>query len=436
MIERMTCLSYNSYMRENTWAEDTRQAGRLAAQLAQVQADLVKFTADILTAGSWKGEGIRSPEHWLQVYTGLSPAQCLGIVRIAERADELPTTVEKMVEGRITVDQAAPIAQRVPAWAEARAASFAEYATVNQVQRVTRKYRFERDPEPYEEPVPKPTPESIRPSLGIQRWGGKFRLKFEASPEEGALLDHALREAKGALFNAGDAEATLADALLEIASRSLASVESVSRREHYKVLIHLNTDGRAWVQKDEALPGHVKEYFTCDGVLKPVWETEGVPVSVGRSQRIVPERTRKLIEDRDGGCRYPGCSTTAFLENHHLIHWSNGGVTDFDSLISLCPSHHKQHHAGIFTIEGDPGLDKELRFYNRHGRRIARYVPEEPPPPPDRPPPIREGIRGESYDSLSVEFGQPPEPVASYPSVLSRRRGGTDVPNGRELAKL
>ena len=77
--------------------------------------------------------------------------------------------------------------------------------------------------------------------------------------------------------------------------------------------------------------------FLADGVLQPVWETEGRPVSVGRAMRILPARSRRLIEDRDRGCRFPGCTATRFVEIHHLREWADGGATDLDNQVSLCP---------------------------------------------------------------------------------------------------
>jgi len=143
--------------------------------------------------------------------------------------------------------------------------------------------------------------------------------------------------------------------------------------------------------------------LTCDGTLKPVWTQDAKPVSVGRSMRIVPERTRRLIEDRDGGCRFPGCGVTGFLENHHLFHWSEGGATDMDTLISLCSRHHREHHQGEFTIDGDPGIPAGLRFTNRHGLPIERDIPDEIPPP-THPPPDKQPIRGWIMDTTSINF--------------------------------
>jgi len=132
----------------------------------------------------------------------------------------------------------------------------------------------------------------------------------------------------------------------------------------------------------------------CDGVIQPVWETDGKPVNVGRAQRIVPARTRRLLEDRDRGCRFPGCLAMHHLECHHLDHWADGGRTDTDRLIMLCPSHHDEHHRGSFVIVGDPSRPDGLTFTTRSGTRIRPTfrphvaVPKTVAAEPDPPPPV------------------------------------------------
>lgn len=39
----------------------------------------------------------------------------------------------------------------------------------------------------------------------------------------------------------------------------------------------------------------VADYISCDSLRSDVYEVDGVPVSVGRSQHTVPERTRRTV---------------------------------------------------------------------------------------------------------------------------------------------
>ncbi len=231
-----------------------------------------------------------------------------------------------------------------------------------------------------------------RPDLSMHYdESGRFHLRYSAPAEIGALVEQAVKEAKDALFIAaagtdgsspGDraalpgglagtqsARPTYADAIAEIASRSLSTISSTSRASHYRVYLHLDTNG-GWVNGGGAITPRMAARFSCDGTVTPLWETEGRPVSVGRDQRILPARTRRLIEDRDRGCRIPGCSTTRFVEIHHLDHWADGGATDFDTQVSLCPFHHDAHHRGDITVSGDPTRPDGLTVTNRYGLPI------------------------------------------------------------------
>lgn len=64
---------------------------------------------------------------------------------------------------------------------------------------------------------------------------GRFQLRYDAPAEFGAHLEQAVLEAKDALFTAGQHHATHADAVSEVASRSLAAITSTSRAAHYRV---------------------------------------------------------------------------------------------------------------------------------------------------------------------------------------------------------
>ncbi|KQU70389.1 HNH endonuclease signature motif containing protein [Phycicoccus sp. Root101] len=175
-----------------------------------------------------------------------------------------------------------------------------------------------------------------------------------------------------------------------MATRSLASVTSTSRSAHYRVYLHLDTTG-AWVNGGHAIPLRLLGRFISDGTVQPVWETEGRPVSVGRAMRILPHRTRRLITDRDRGCRFPGCPTTGFVEVHHLQAWADGGATDTDNQISLCTTHHDGIDRGDYTITGDPTHPDGLTVTNRYGLPIRPPHPHETAPPPGGDPHIPEG---------------------------------------------
>jgi len=269
---------------------------------------------------------------------------------------------------------------------------------------------------------------------------GRFHLRYSAPAPIGALVEQAVKEAKGALFTRGREQAqdqgrvsaspavgtgsgspTYADAVEEIAHRSLASVSSPDRQSRYRVYLHLSTDG-AWVNGGTAIPIRLLGRFLSDGTMQPVWETQGRPVSVGRAMRILPDRTRRLIEDRDRGCRFPGCTVTRFVEVHHLDAWADGGATDDSNLVNLCTVHHDGIDRGDYTLTGDPTRPDGLIATNRYGIKIRSPIPDETAPPPGGDPPAPRGTyappTGESIRWPDLEL--PPDIDLPVPPTAPR----------------
>ena len=384
------------------WWTASDQIGQLSGQIAQLHAQLVVTAARVIADEAWTGDGIRSVEHFLEFKAGIDHGTARKIVTCARRVDDLPETMELLAAGRITLDQAAVVAARTPASYSKDVTQLAEHATVSQLRRALSGWFADTD-NPAADVKDRPA------TLQLSHFDGQFQLKYTTSDQiAAALIEQAVREAKDALFTAGDKEATLADGLLEVAHRSLAAVASSSRRARYRVLVHLDTDRQAWLHKHGALPRHVADRYTCDGTLTPVWRKDGKPVRVGRSQRIVPDRVRVLVGDRDKGCRYPGCHSTAYLEVHHKLHWQDGGVTDPTNLLCLCGYHHDEHHKGVFSIEGDCERVDGLVFRSHYGYVLNPARPE-PPPSPDLPPPEWRGPTGEQLQTRWFHFN--PNPI-------------------------
>ena len=109
------------------------------------------------------------------------------------------------------------------------------------------------------------------------------------------------------------------------------TITDPARRDRYRVHVHVDAanvmvDGRGF-----RLPAWLRDLICCDTLISTVNEVGGIPVSVGRTQRSVPERTRRLVVLRDRGCRVPGCGNDRWLHVHHVIHWDpadGGGRTD------------------------------------------------------------------------------------------------------------
>ncbi|MGH9263943.1 MAG: DUF222 domain-containing protein [Acidimicrobiales bacterium] len=328
-------------------ADRETEAKRLEAEIAEAcgelnaaAARLAGLIAQVLETEVWQIPGIHSASQWVAWQCGLSPAHARALVRTASRLHELPQTKTAFDAGELSEDQVAVVCHKAPANIDAEVAQLARSATVAQLRRVLGRYSFADTPtkEPDEE-------EARRVSFGCDETG-KWRLSAVLPADEGAVVERALAEARDELFRAGEhgpgphpcpADVSWADALVAVAEKSLTAGAVVRpHRDRHLVLLHLDTDGRGHLHLGPGVPDGMRRFLSCDSRVRAVFEEAGRPVSVGRAFRTVPDRTRIVIEERDRGCRVPGCDRSRWLHVHHITHWEDGGATDTANLIALC----------------------------------------------------------------------------------------------------
>ncbi|HET9601308.1 MAG TPA: DUF222 domain-containing protein [Acidimicrobiales bacterium] len=281
-------------------AEIEAALGEVCGQLNAAHARLVALVAEVLASRCWEGAGILTCAQWVAWKTGLSPHRASEVVALAARQGELPATMTAFSAGELAVDQVVVVARHVPPDCEAQAADLARLATVSQLRRSLSTYNFH--PEPAPDPVqPQPDP------CGVSGWydaQGRWRLRACLEADQGAIVAAALAEARDALFNAGDPHVTGPEVLVEMAQRSLDAVPGASRRDTYRVMVHVEVGG-AHLHDGPALPDAWRQLILCDTTGVIVGVRDGRPIDVGRRRHIVPVALRRTIErrDRGAGCR-------------------------------------------------------------------------------------------------------------------------------------
>ncbi len=322
-------------------------AGQLEDEIAEVcgilnvaTGRLVSLIGRVLVTESYAGAGIRSPEQWVAWKCGLSLGRARALVAMARRLPELPVTRAALEAGELAEDQVAVICHHTPVHNDGEVAELARSATVSQLRRTLGRHTFAK---PTPEPAPEADPEPRRVSFGFGD-DGSYRLSAVLPADQGALLERALGVYRQKLFG-GDADHTdapkvvsWADALVAMAEASLAS-EAIAR-PHYDrhlVVVHVGTDdtgsANGHLHLGPALPDSLRRFMTCDAKARVQHDMNGKPLSMGRTARTVPNRTRLAIEERDGGCRVPGCDRDKWLHVHHVVHWEDGGTTDTTNLV-------------------------------------------------------------------------------------------------------
>lgn len=374
----------------------------LCGQVNMIQARIVELAAEVEASGLLGDTACRSLEHWIAWQTGASTAVAHRLAGVARRSPGFPELTAAFTAGLVSLDQVHAVVSRVPA-SPAADRHFTELAQVMTVRQLSIAARIAAPPPPPEDEGSTGVgTESRRFSFGYDD-RGNWSASIHTSAAEGAYIEAGLRTHLDALHNEHRRASedvpigsrsplpTWFDALERMVDRSLER-EASDRpwASRTKVVVHIDADRPelAVLHLGPALTAAERSLLTCDASVTAVLERFGRPVSVGREHRITPERTRLLVEQRDGGCVVPWCRATRKLVTHHIVHWEHGGPTDSGNLVTLCPFHHREVHAGRLGISGDADRADELRIVDARGRPItgasgARSPSRPPDPPPD-----------------------------------------------------
>ncbi|MFD4264933.1 DUF222 domain-containing protein [Rhodococcus sp. NPDC058481] len=126
--------------------------------------------------------------------------------------------------------------------------------------------------------------------------------------------------------------------------------------------------------------------LSCDAMVTAIiTDSNGTPLDVGTTTRIIPTKIRKALVTRDCGCAFPGCGRPAeWTDAHHIWHWAKGGPTALSNLVLLCRKHHTLIHKNHWDVTiGDDGhpwftppawLDPLRRPRPAHNRRDLHPV--------------------------------------------------------------
>jgi hypothetical protein len=390
------------------------EVAELTGQRNAVDGRLVEIVAEIDRDGLAGMTGARSIPALVAWMTGVSPRNAETITAIAQRIEEFPRCAAGMREGRFSLDQVGVIAERAADGSDAHYAQMAGIATVTQL-RTAIKLEPRPDPDPKPEPV-----RSISKTSDEQSATYKITLPHD----EAAIVDAALDSHRDALITEwkrdhenGAAEQTppmpnTMDAFMRLIDAGWDT--EVARRPHGQrttVVVHVDVESRvAALHLGPLLSDDERRYLTCDATCEVWFERDGRVIGSGRATRTVGRRLRRVLEHRDRCCVIPGCGATRGLHAHHVRHWEDGGLTELDNLVLVCPHHHRAHHRGVITITGPAQHLVVTDHEDRPLKAGSLARPPTTPPPAVKPCP---GPTGERADWWWYQPFQPQPPPST-----------------------
>ncbi|MCB0923441.1 MAG: DUF222 domain-containing protein [Mycobacterium sp.] len=398
-------------------AELFDELAELTGQRNAIDGRIVDIVAEIDHDGIWGNTGARSVAALVAWKTGTSRANADAIATVAHRAVELPRCTEGLREGRLSLDQVAVIAQRGGEGSDEHYAQLASVATVSQLRTAI---KLEPRPDSGQRPDP---------AASISKTGGDgFDLwRIRLAHNESAVFEAALAAHRDALFaewkrDREDGPATPTDqhppmpTTLDAFQRLVETGWDLEaeRRPHGQrttVVVHLDVERKIGaLHLGPLLTDSERQYLTCDATCEVWFERDGQVIGAGRATRTVNRRLRRALEHRHPTCAVPGCGATRGLHAHHVRHWEDGGPTELDNLVLLCPFHHRLHHRGGITIIGPA---ERLVVTDEDGQQLHPGSLARPPSgsPPDVPP--CPGPLGERADWWWYNPYQPPDPPSA-----------------------
>lgn len=320
----------------------------------------------------WGVYGAKSMAHWLNWRVGLDIGAARERVRVAHALKDLPKTAEKLERGEISYSKVRALTRVATPADEEKFLNFARYGTASNVERLVRGIRQAERAEDADFAM---FMHEKRELVAYDADDGSLLVRARLTPEVGAIFLEAIEKAL-TIVRASKHEdeppesfaAERADALGVIAESFLAN--EVKSGDRYQAIIHISAETSEMAIEDgPVIPKETGKRLLCDSAVVALIEDEaGEPLSVGRKRRTVSTAIRRALQKRDGGCRFPGCGQTVFVDAHHIVHWVEGGETSLDNLLLLCRHHHRQLHESGWRLEKSD--DGTLEFFNTLGQRI------------------------------------------------------------------
>ncbi len=396
------------------------ELAELTGQRNAIDGRIVDIVAEIDRDELCGATGARSIATLVAWKTGVSPVNAQTIATVARRLSEFPRCAEGMRGGRFSLDQVGVIAGRAADGSDEHYAELAASATVSQL-RTAVKLEPRPVPEPESRCEPEPGPEPPR-SITKTEDEKSTTWRITLPHSEAATFDSAVQSHHDALIadwkrdhGTGDADGSSDQAppLPNTVDAFMSLIEAgwdadVARRPHGQrttVVVHLDLEARvAALHLGPLLSEHERRYLLCDATCEAWFERDGQVIGSGRETRLINRRLRRALEHRDRCCVVPGCGATRGLHAHHIRHWEDGGLTELENLVLVCPYHHRMHHRGVITITGPAhrlvvtdGIGRPLRAGS-----LAR--------PPTTPPPAVAACPGPTGERANWWWYQPFQP--------------------------
>ena len=421
------------------------KAEALGDRIASIAASIDAATQQQLTAirhfdeiGGWAMQGAKTCAHWLSWRIGLGIVTAREKVRVAKALGKLPQIDATFATGAISYTKVRAMVRVATPENESLLLEQARTASGATLEAICSRYRaLQRgallDPDRRfvrQRNMPDGTVQltiRLMPDEAETVMAALHQIRREldsaetdsADETDSAESDSAESEsprAESSESESSESESpTLVDAAVTLALDALhGRPRNTPAGQRHLLFVHLRQDDAAapWTTElhdGTPLCSDSLRRLACDASLVTALTDENnQPLALGRRRRTVSAPLLRALELRDRHCRFPGCTSRAYLDAHHIQHWLHGGNTDADNLLLVCRHHHTQLHEGGCTVAMEEGRPA---FRDPRGAII--------PASPSRPSPTT--LPAQPPTTNLITWDGSPRDLAGAVDALSRR---------------
>lgn len=348
-------------------------AGEVAEGLAGLTHDRRSARAAEIVAwwraaqsGAWVGNGYSSPSAWIAAATGEPFGACKRMLHLGQRLTVMPETAGMFAAGLLSEQAVSLLAD---AWAEPISDAFerdeimlvdwAKRLPFDEAKIVIQTWVAHADPNRVERSRLEAF-ESRR--LHVSKvLDGVGVIDGQLNAEGTEIVTQAISLlSKRADGDTRTATQRRADALVSMAKFTLAHHEAPVGTKRRRSKVHvtvpyetlLTRSGRSLLEEHFITPDAARR-LACDaGLHRMITHAGTAVVESGVEMRTVSDNMFRLLVERDGGCRFPGCPINAqSCDAHHAEHWADGGPTELWNMTLLCWFHHHWMHEHGWKLE-------------------------------------------------------------------------------------
>jgi hypothetical protein len=349
----------------------------------QVEAAFGETATAFEDTEAYKDVGARTAASWLRHHLRMTPGAGRRRMQLGRRLKTLPLVQQAFSTGDIGLEHAEilcaaidTIGAKAVTAAEAGLVQLARLNDPADLRQAITTLHQSVDPDAADEAARKALDKRY---FSLTPVGDEYVAKGVLDAETGAMmaqvLDTLSRPEAGDERSAGQRRV---DALAQLC-RSVLDAGQLPQDNGVRPHLTVTVSWDALVGRLGAAPARLDGFgavstslvrrLACDAqISRVVVDPDGSPIELGRAARAPSVAQRRGAKVRDKGrCRVPGCRSR-LAQLHHLVHWIDGGHTDLDNLVSVCPRHHRTVHSGRLRIHVDRG---RVRVFAKDGRELT-----------------------------------------------------------------